>query len=453
MKKKSALVFVGMISVTYLSFCQTYPLSENSWSNPEFVERFVGSYGVLSGKEPQITSTESELFTEIGTFMESNNVNGAIQVLRNAQGPEASAAIDYTLGNIMLQEGNYREGIKAYEVAIRKFPNFLRAYKNVGLAYVQLQDYEKAAEFLVKSIELGNQEGDSFGLLGYCYLNQGLNESALDAYNIAGVLSPKNKDWQVGKATALQRTGDFQKAVAKLDELIEKYPNTKAYYTAAANACISLQQQLKAAKYLEVMRRRGLADTSVLMLMGDIYLNEKVFTLASERYVESLATINTRDVDRLFRFARGMIALGAYSDAVDFIEKVENAQISMSSDQSKQLLNLKSQIAMSSGDFESAVASLEQVIEADPLNGEALLLLGEYYYDQRDFETAVFYYERAQKIDSHRVEALVQAARVKVAQRQFVAAVELLQEAQNIKPQSHVEDYLNAVRNALRASS
>lgn len=448
--------FVSLIALAMLSsslLAQVYPLSESSWSNPDFVKRFLGSYGTLTNKEPQITTDEAELFQEIGRLMNANDSQGAIVALRNAATAEASAAIDYTLGNVLLQGGDYDAGIKAYETAIRKFPNFLRAYKNSGLAYLQLQNYEKGAEFLVKSIELGNQEGDNFGLLGYCYLNMGMNDAALDAYRLAGVMSPKNKDWQVGKATALQRMGLNEEALAKFDELIMKYPNTKAFYTAAANASISLQKELQAARYLELLRRNKKADASVLMLLGDIYLNQKLYGLATDVYAEALPKAGRKDGDRFVRFTRGLVAQGVYDYASDFLNTIDASTYSLADEQKQKLLNLRSQIALASGDSKAAVASLEKVIEADPLNGEALILLGEFYYDSEDFETALFYFERAQKIEKHQVNGFIQAARVKVSQSQFIEAINLLQQAQAIKKQAHIENYLDAVRNALKASS
>lgn len=431
---------------------QTYPLSENSWNNPEFVNRFLGSYGVLTEKEPQITTDESEVFQKLGELLKADDMQGATRLIKDSIKPESSAALDYTLGNLYLQASDFNAGIKAYEGAIRKFPNFQRAYKNVALAYIQMQNYEKGMEYLIKSIELGNQEGDSFGLLGYCYLNLDQNESALDAYRIAGVLSPNNKDWQVGKATALQRNGMHEESLAKFDELIAESPKNKAYYTAAANSSLSLQKELLAAKYLELLNRRGIADIQAKMLLGDIYLNQKLYSLSTKVYGEVLDESSNPDITRLVRYTRGLIAMGAINEADKFLGKIESRKSSLSNDEQRDILNLRSKISFALGDAKSAVASLEQVIKIDPTNGEALLMLGEHYFEESDNEQALFYFERAQKLESSKVDAYVQAARVKVAQRKFEQAVELLQKAEGVKHQAHVEAYLNAVKNALKST-
>jgi len=452
MKIKAFFISTVLLLTAGGVIAQTFPLSENSWNNPDFVQRFLGSYGVLTEKEPQITSDESEIFQKLGELLKLDDMPGAIKLVRDSISPDASAALDYTLGNLYLQGGDYAAGVRAYEGAIRKFPNFQRAYKNVALAYIQMQDYANGLQYLIKAIELGNQEGDSFGLLGYCYLNLDQNESALDAYRIAGVLSPNNKDWQVGKATALQRNGMHEESLSKFNELIEINPKTKAYYTAAANSSLSLENELLAAKYLELLNRRGVADVQAKMLLGDIYLNQKLYSLSNKVYAEVLEGSSNPDISRLLRYTRGLISMGAINDANGFLSKIEARNSSLSDEEQLQVLNLRSKVAFAMGEPEAGVSSLEKVIKIDPTNGEALLLLGEYYFEESDNELALFYFERAQKLDSSRVEAYVQAARVKVSQRKFADAVDLLQKAEGIKHQAHVEAYLNAVRNALKST-
>lgn len=431
---------------------QTYPLSENRWDNPEFVKRFLGSYGFLTEREPQITTKESDLFKTIADLHGAGQAAQAITTLRGAISPDSSAALDYTLGNLLLQGGDTDGAVTAYKEAIRKFPNFTRAYKNLGLAYVHGQRYEDAAGIFAKAVELGNFDGDTMGLLGYCYLNMDRVESALDSYRIAAVLAPNNRDWAVGKATALQRSGMYREAIAQFEELILRYPDSKAYYSAAANAHLALGEDLKSVAYLDLLRRRGDADNSVLMLLGDILVNNQMHRQAVSIYTDALAKAKDSDLDRILRFVRALSYQGANKEARDFVSLIRKSPVRLDAARETQLLNMESQIALALGDSEKAVAVLEELTRSDPLNGEALLLLGGHYFETGDNERAVFYFERAEKLDNHKVDALIQLARVRVAQSRFDQAVRLLRDAQAIKFQPHVAEYLNAVENALKAS-
>ena len=50
-----ALYVIISITIPIESYAQLFPLSENDWNNPEFVERYLGSYGVDMELSPEIT--------------------------------------------------------------------------------------------------------------------------------------------------------------------------------------------------------------------------------------------------------------------------------------------------------------------------------------------------------------------------------------------------------------
>ena len=76
-----------------------YPLTENSWSNPEFKKRFLGSYGFDMEINPKITSEEAELLGVVAEIM-NTDTGEAIRQLEAAITPETSAAIIYTIGSL-----------------------------------------------------------------------------------------------------------------------------------------------------------------------------------------------------------------------------------------------------------------------------------------------------------------------------------------------------------------
>jgi tetratricopeptide (TPR) repeat protein len=104
------------------------------------------------------------------------------------------------------------------------------------------------------------------------------------------------------------------------------------------------------------------------------------------------------------------------------------------------------------GDDAAAAAILEQVLDIDPLNGHALLLLGNYHSRLENTEEAAFFYERAESIPTVQVQAFIQHARMLVARRNYEKAIRKLEEAQRLRYQANVDSYLNAVRSAWEAS-
>jgi tetratricopeptide (TPR) repeat protein len=429
-----------------------YPLSENSWNNPDFVKRFLGSYGVQTRVEPEISREESQFFNELVELMRTD-LPAATQRLRAYLKPESSAALDYTLGSMLLQQGDNAGAIRQYEAAIRKFPNFMRAYKNVGLAHLQNGGFAQAIPMLVKAIELGDGDGNTYGMLAYCYLNTDKPLSALDAYRLAYVLRPENRDWKVGKAQSLNATGDFRQAVALLKELIEEDPANTSYWTTRANAFVSSGNELEAATHLEMVKRMHRADASALRLLGDIYLNQQVFALARDNYLAAMRLDRRLPPDRAIACASNLARFGAYALAGELAAEMQTIYgTDLSEQQTIHLLNVRAEVSLAMGDDAAAAAILEQVLDIDPLNGHALLLLGNYHSRLENTEEAAFFYERAESIPTVQVQAFIQHARMLVARRNYEKAIRKLEEAQRLRYQANVDSYLNAVRSAWEAS-
>lgn len=451
MKKPIYLIATALLAYSTQSYSQVFPLSENTWKNPEFVQRFMGSYGFDTSVTPSITTEEQELFQTISTMIEANPL-GAIDMLVSAMTPESSAALIYTIGNLYLQQEQADKAKEYYLKAIEAFPNFLRAYKNLGIVYVQEGNYESGAEMLLKSLELGGQGSDTYGLLGYSYLNQGNAVAGLSAYENALFFAPKSKDWRMGKLQCLSNLNRYDDAIALVDGLIEEFPQQSDLLLLQANAFIAKDEPENAAASLEILRSRGDADSNALTLLGDIYLKFQQPDLALESY-RGVAEDSALSSKRALRIARRLASSAAWPQVDDFLKIVDaNMPSNFSSKDSLDLLNLKAQSDLAQNRNAEAAVKLAKVVEQDPMNGKALLLLANYYWTEQDIERAEIYYERAAKVSEVAPDALVQNARMLVGIREYKKAVPLLERAQLLDPKPYVGQYLEKVREAARAS-
>jgi tetratricopeptide (TPR) repeat protein len=427
---------------------QKYPLSANVWDNPEFVERFMGSYGVDNKTEPQVSQTESELMQQLVEVIKTD-VDMAIEQLRAAITPESSPALHYVLGNLYLESQRFGQAEAAYRTAIKEFPQFLRAYKNLGLSLIQQEELEEAVPFLVKAIELGDGSGNTYGLLGYCYLNQGNMQSALEAYRTATLLSPENNDWKLGKAQTLMELQLYREAIGLLRELIKESPGKSTLWVILSNAHLESGEPEKAAQFLEVLRRMDKADVPSLVLLGDIYMNEGLPALALNGYIGALEKTEEPEASLVLRIARTLASRGAFDEAREYTEALRDRLEATDTEiEEKDLLTVEAEVALGLGQREQAAGILQDVLEEDPLNRDALSLLGEYYYNRQQYAEAEYYFERLAGIRDARPEALVQLGRLKVAMGELQEAVEHLREAQMLEPRPNVRRYLEAVERA-----
>lgn len=439
---------IALSATTGIS-AQSFPLSENAWSNPEFTERFLGSYGFMTETEPKITKEEGELFQNLATEIRADPAS-AIETLKAAITPESSAALIYTLGNLYLQTQNTELAEQAYSDAIKRFPNFARAYLNMGLVLVQSQRYEDATPFLTKAVELGVGTDTVYGLLGLSYLNLKLFDSAIDAYRTALILNPKSMDWKRGKLSALIASGETTAAQRLLDELLVEDPNNADYWKFRANNFLSQQNTERAAASLTVATMLGADDFSVKTLLGDLYMNDGLPQLALETYQSALNGENVV-ADKALRMLRILTEQAKYTEAQTLTADVEEAlNLEETDPDYLELLNYKAKIALGLDQQESAAEILEDIVGVDPLNGRALILLGEYYWKADDLENALIQFERAEKAPDFAIEAMLNRARVFVQMRDYPKAATILRHVQAVDPKPYIANYLAQVESAIR---
>ena len=119
----------------------------------------------------------------------------------------------------------------------------------------------------------------------------------------------------------------------------------------------------------------------------------------------------------------------------------------------RKLLKLEARLSMAQGveAGPETIAVLEEIIKLDPLDGEALMLLGQHYARHNEPDRAMFYYERAASLDAFAVNACIRHAQVLVGLNRYAEAVPLLRRAQDVKPREDIARYLEQVERQARA--
>jgi Flp pilus assembly protein TadD len=422
------------------------------WQKPEFINAFLGSYGFLGEVEPRITAKEQELFRELIELIPTNP-SAAAKKLKAAITPDSSAALDFTLANLNFQLGELEEAEKNYKEAIRKFPSFRRAFKNLGIVYVQKEKFSDAADALARSVELGGEDGNTYGLLGYCYLTLEKYASAESAYRKAILFAPDQTDWKLGLARTLLAQQKSREAAALFEELIQKDPEKPEYWLHQANAFLELGETAKAATNYEILRRMGKATGAALMTLGDIYITTDAQQLALEAYLASLEVEPTQDINRPLRAAEILTSRQAWAQAAALLGRISTVYKGRLTEQdSLRVLKLQAKVSLATGESREAVKTLNEIISRDPLDGEAMIILANHYAQTGQPERAELLYERAAKLKDHELNALIHHAQLLVAEGKYDKAAKLLHRAQTIQPRDTVARYLEQVERLARAS-
>src|SRR3954469_5276237 len=107
------------------------------------------SYGFLKEREPQMTESEYTLY-EKGGPMAKESPELVTQMLEGMiSGPVApSPAFSFVLGNVYSTQNKFQPAEAHYRKAIDRFPEFQRAWGNLGLLYYNADRFEDAARCL-----------------------------------------------------------------------------------------------------------------------------------------------------------------------------------------------------------------------------------------------------------------------------------------------------------------
>ena len=455
-KKLFLFSFLGLL--TSREAVQSAGLDEearlNFWSNPEFVKRFMGAYGVHSEIEPPFkTLEEQEAFNGLLEVMR-DNPGEAIQRLQKMITPSSNARLPFALGSLYFQGGDATKAIPQFELALSKFPDFRRAHQQLGFALAREERYEEAAKSLTKALNLGAKNAAVYGMLGLSYLNLGKYLSAETAYLNALLLAPEIQDWKLGLIKSHIARENYSQAVALLDEVLAENPESVNLWSLQANVFLEMEDNQRAEVNFEMLRKMKKSTLANLMLLGDIYMLDSALELALPVYLDAIEKDGAGDIRRSLRAAEILVSQGAWTEAEQLFRKIkEHHQDAMSAEEEAKLLKLESQAAIANGEGEKALAVLEQIISKNPLDGEALLLAGEFYAQKGESEKAVFRYEMASKISGFEADAWLKHAQLLVRQQKYNPALELLQKAQKTNPRDYVQKYLDEVERVARSVS
>lgn len=425
------------------------PMELKIWNDPAFQKQFAESYIAETEIEPRVTADEREQMLKVLDFISSDNVDEAAKLLEKeiSRNEAISAVFDFTLANIYFQKEEMDKAASIYQTAVEKYPKFRRAWRNLGLIYIRQSQFDEALPALTRVIELGGGDAITYGLLGYAYSSVENNLSAESAYRMAILLDPATIDWKMGLARSFFKQERFFEAVALCSQLIKDEPDRADLWMLQANAHIGLKQPMKAAEIFELVGHLGKSTLESLNMLGDIYINEELYEMAADSYIKAMQMDASGNPDRAIRSAKVLIARGAFKETRRLIEEIETRYAGrLEIEDRKDLLKLRARLAVAdgSGDDEE-VRVLKEIVELDPLDGEALILLGQHSGRTGDAEQAIFYFERAANIEKYEADAKVRHGQLLVQQGKYNEALPLLRRAQQVNPRDNIQEYLEQV--------
>ena len=428
------------------------PLMRQLFSSKSYQERFAQSYIAETEIEPSVTVEERDVMLKVLDYISSDRTEDAIRLIERNRNDASSAVFDFTIANLKFQADDLDPAKELYQQAIEKTPKFRRAWNNLGQIHYRQENVAEAAVCFAKVLEYGGNDPVTYGLLGICHLRNDQALAAEAAFSRAIMLDPATIDWKFGMAESFFKQQRYPEAAALFQTLIERQRDRADLWLAQGEAFARMKQMEKATQNYEIVDLLGGSTVDSLNNLGDLYATQSLFDLAVSGYERALRLSKDAPVSRAIGAAKYMAANNALDAAKTMIAAIMTLRADeLDTEAQKDLLKVRARIAVAEGAGEEETRVLEQIVELDPLDGDALILLGQQAGRNGDVEKAIFYYERAANIsEAFEADANVRHGQLLVGEGRLQEAIPLLKRAQTLKPRNNVQEYLDNVERFAR---
>ena len=132
-------------------------------------------------------------------------------------------------GLTLLQEGKYTEAVEKFTEAVEEDINAEDAFRGIGIAKWELEDYEGALEAFENALEQGAEESATlYNFLGTCEMKLEDYKMALNYYRLGmtqeDCTGEMLQEMRFNEIAALEKIGDWENARLKLEAYTADYP-------------------------------------------------------------------------------------------------------------------------------------------------------------------------------------------------------------------------------------
>lgn len=434
--------------------------------DPAFKRRMLQQLTPDTDVEPQVSDRDRQGIVAVVELLGKNDLEAAESRARALRGEDESAsspAVDFIVAYVLEQRGKSEEAIATYLRATEKFPKFRRAWSAMADAAIRSSDFDNAAKAASRVIALGGGDGSVWGILGVAHFKSERYVAAESAFRMATSLDPERANWVQGLAESFFAQERYADAAALLDPLIRAQPDSPELWLAQGRAFANLDDWQRAAENFEVVDSLGAAEPRTLSLLGGIYAKQELFGMSARAYLRAIRAATARSERRPIRealeVARYMIGADAYDEVRDLLAGIaasvgEDTDASLTLEEQQALLRVRASLAVATGDGNNEHEQiLRELIALDPLDAQALILLGRKLGKDGKNAEAYASFERAAGIDKFRAEAQLRHAELLVRERDYREALPLLKSAYELRPRDDVKSLLQDVERLARSQN
>ncbi|HUJ44871.1 MAG TPA: tetratricopeptide repeat protein [Opitutaceae bacterium] len=402
------------------------------------------SNGFLKEREPEMTAEEYALYEKVGTMLQAQPEFALklLEAMVNEKEPP-SPAFEFILGNAYYAAGQTEKAEASYRSALKRYPTFLRGWSNLGVLCYAADRFAEAIPCFSKAITLGDRDPMTFGLLGYCLERTGNVVAAEMAYMQAIAGDPTSANWMEGLLRIYVQGKQYARAESLVKNLIKEHPQEARNWLTYANILLADGRKLEAIAMLEASAATGVAGTDELILLADLYAEQRLYPEALAIYQKVLVPSPALGERKLLNLAQVLISGGRWQEAQAALDSLPKE---ITPEGQINCLQARSDLFAAQKKWPEAREQLQELLRLAPLNGKALLSLGFAYAAEDDVPHATFAFEAACQISESAYRASLELANIELKNRHYDKSVEYLEKALRIEKTPAIEDDLARVR-------
>ncbi len=294
--------------------------------------------------------------------------------------------------------------------------NNIKSLFFTGYCFLKESNPEKAIEYFKRVLDINPGHSEAHHLMGSAYFMMSDIDSSINSYRSSLTLDPDNKfcvnDFNVVCETTLNKlllqlaekpkdsdllfqTGkiyyymnDFNNAIEKLGQAINRQPNLLAAYKLLSDIYILRREYYPALDLFHKYLNIDPYEKSFYKLSADLYLELGKYKYAFEDYKRYLE-FDKDNIEGLTGQAKCYLGLKNYHQAADSFEYI----LSIEPENIDALIGL-GDIRYAQGDTNGAFSYYDRCYKAKPDNWRIILKLGQYHLNQKEYPVAYEYIKK-----------------------------------------------------------
>jgi tetratricopeptide (TPR) repeat protein len=401
----------------------------------------------LKNREPEMTAGEYAFYEKVVAMLKLEP-EFAMQLIQGmtAGNEHPSPAFEFVMGNAQYNAGHRDEAEAHYRLAVKYFPDYLRAWTNLGVLYYGAERYEEAVTAFGKALELGDSTAETSGMLAYALQRAGNSVGAEIAYMRALSTAPENADWIDGLCGLYIETRQYGRAEPLVRRLIKLQPAEPRHWQHLAGLLLSQDRPMEALVVLESARGLRVANEEMVVQLGDLYAQQNLRPEALAVYRDLLKRDPAAGAKRLVGAAVAALEEGRDTEAAEFLAAADKA---VPAGQRGVFLEARAELAVARKDWAAARRDLEEALAARPLHGPLLLRLGQVLKAGSSETAAREYLEAATRHPESAYRAHLELADLELHARHFRPCADQLEQALAIEKSPALQEYLVKIKNLI----